>query len=81
MKNTNLSEDFRKMQKLAGIQEEMETEKGLDQHILDLINVVDPNLSYKDLAKAIGKIIKNEYGTHLYKPFMDELNNTLNTED
>jgi hypothetical protein len=81
MEKQVINEQFVRMQKLAGIQEDVESEKGLDQYILDVMNDIDPNLSYKDLAKAVGNILKNEYGSHLYKPFMDELNNVINTEE
>jgi flagellar biosynthesis component FlhA len=40
---------------------------------IESINTVDENLSYKDLAKVISKILKEEYGVHNFKPFLEEL--------
>jgi hypothetical protein len=40
---------------------------------IESINTVDENLSYKDLAKVISKLLKEEYGTHNFKPFLKEL--------
>lgn len=45
--------------------------------ILKAINAVDENLSYKDFAIAVAKVIKDEYGTHNIKPFMEELHKHL----
>jgi hypothetical protein len=41
------------------------------------IDKVDEELSYVDFAIAVGKILREEYGTHLYKDFFKELNNEL----
>jgi len=41
------------------------------------IEQIDPNLSYVDLAKAVSIILKEDYGTHLYKSFIEELKNNL----
>jgi hypothetical protein len=40
---------------------------------IESINTVDENLSYKDLAKVTSKILKEEYGVHNFKPFLEEL--------
>ena len=40
---------------------------------IEAINIVDENLSYKDLAKVVSKILKEEYGSHNFKPFLEEL--------
>ena len=47
-------------------------------HINCAIQDVDENLSYKDLAKAIGIILKEDYGEHNFKPFVDLLKKELN---
>lgn len=45
--------------------------------INNAIDQVDKNLNYKDFAQAIAMVIKDEYGSHLIGPFMDELHNYL----
>jgi len=51
------------------------------------IETVDPNLSYKDFALAVAAILKDEYGSHNFKPFMEILhaelgmNESLNEND
>ena len=56
--------------------------KAIDQ----AISKVDDSLSYKDFALAIANILKNEYGTHNFDPFMEILhaelgmNESLNEE-
>lgn len=45
--------------------------------ILKAINAVDESLSYKDFAIAVAKVIKDEYGTHNIKPFMEVLHKEL----
>jgi len=34
-------------------------------------------MSYVDFAQAVGKVIRDEYGTHLYKEFKKEINKSL----
>jgi hypothetical protein len=53
----------------------LKEDKGLElvPYIVKAINQVDENLSYKDLASAIATVIKDEYGTHVIKIFMEEL--------
>jgi hypothetical protein len=45
--------------------------------ITDAINMVDENLDYKDFAAAVAKVMDEEYGSHNFKPFMDELKKLL----
>ena len=58
-------------------------EAGLEENnkladlILKAIIKVDENLSYRDLAKSISIILKNEYGAHNFEPFMNELEKNL----
>ncbi len=49
----------------------------LETKIMAAINEVDENLSYKDLAKALSNILKNEYGAHNFTPFVEELISNL----
>lgn len=48
--------------------------------IRTLIDSVDESLGYKDLASAIAVILKEDYGTHNFKPFLMELQKHLNVE-
>lgn len=57
-----------------------QTEK-LASGILNLISQISESLSYEILAKAVSKILKEEYGTHNYKPFIDEVKNNLNLHE
>jgi hypothetical protein len=38
---------------------------------------VDSNLSYKDFAKAVALVLEDAYGSHNYKPFVKQLEQTL----
>lgn len=52
----------------------------LSDGIQQLIDSIDKNLSYTDLALAISNILKNSYGSHNYTPFIEELRNNLGVE-
>ena len=41
------------------------------------IEKIDDSMSYVDFAQAVGKVIRDEYGTHLYKEFEKEINKSL----
>ena len=41
------------------------------------IEKIDDSMSYVDFAQAVGKVIRDEYGTHLYKEFKKEINKSL----
>jgi len=45
------------------------------------IEQVDPDLSYKDLASAIAQILKSEYGSHNFGPFMEVLHAELGIDE
>jgi hypothetical protein len=47
--------------------------------ILKAIDEVDENLSYKELSSAVAKILKDQYGSHNIKPFIDDLQNKLDS--
>ncbi len=48
------------------------------QMMLDrAINLVDENMSYKELATAVALQLEDSYGTHNYKPFLKELEKQL----
>lgn len=44
------------------------------------INLVDENLNYTELAAAVALQLEDTYGTHNYKPFIEELKNKLNVK-
>jgi hypothetical protein len=41
------------------------------------IDNIDDSLSYIDFAKAVASVIKEEYGSHIYSKFINELKNNL----
>jgi hypothetical protein len=45
--------------------------------ILKAINAVDESLSYEDFALAVASVLKDEYGTHNFVPFLDVLQKAL----
>ena len=45
------------------------------------ISSVDDSLSYKVLASAVAKILKDEYGSHNFGPFMETLKSELSIEE
>jgi len=42
---------------------------------------VDESLGYSDFAKAVATILKDEYGTHNFNPFMEVLHAELGMEE
>ncbi len=53
-----------------------ELTEDLESDLLDAIEQNDPD--YKELAKTIASIIKNDYGSHNIKPFLRTLKMSLN---
>jgi len=45
------------------------------------IETVDENLSYKDFALAVAKILKDEYGSQNFDPFMEILHTELGMKE
>lgn len=66
--------------KKESVTESAKSEK-LASLINNVIDKVDSSLSYKDFAMAVGKILKDEYGSHLYSSFVQELNKELKREN
>ena len=52
---------------------ENEVAKGINQALTN----VDENLSYKDFAIGVAAVLKDEYGTHNFAPFMEVLHAEL----
>ena len=54
------------------------TEAGLQESLAQQINQVLPeNLGYKEFAQAVADILKDEYGSHNFGPFMEVLHAEL----
>ena len=49
--------------------------------INDAIAQVDESLSYRDFAVAVGIVLKDEYGSHNFNPFMKVLHAELGIEE
>ena len=53
----------------------------LDRNNYQIISLaldqIDPDLHYKDLAKIVAEILKQDYGKHNFTPFVKELVNEL----
>ena len=47
--------------------------KGINKAIIK----IDDSMSYEDFALAVGKILKDEYGSHNFGPFMEVLHKNL----
>jgi len=58
------------------IKESTQSDK-LSSEINRAINRIDDSMSYTDLAHAVAKVLKNEYGSHNYEPFIKELRKAL----
>ncbi|MDC1282530.1 hypothetical protein N8Z10_01135 [bacterium] len=47
--------------------------KGINKAIIK----IDDSMSYEDFALAVGKVLKDKYGSHNYKGFMEVLHKDL----
>jgi len=65
------------MIKLKSLIKETTQSDKLASEINRAINRIDDSMSYVDLAQAVAKILKDEYGSHNYEPFMKELRKAL----
>lgn len=55
-----------------------DTESETLQHaIVRAINEIDESMSYQDFAKAVANVLREEYGTHNFEPFMKTLKDEL----
>jgi len=65
------------------INEDSEKQSNSDKlatEIKSIISKIDDSMSYKDFAKGIAKVLKDDYGTHNYQPFVKVLISTLRGE-
>jgi len=65
------------MIKLKSLIKETSQSDKLASEINRSISKIDDSMSYIDLAQAVAKILKDEYGSHNYEPFMKELRKAL----
>ena len=57
--------------------DENEVAKGINQALID----VDESLSYKDFAIGVAAVLKDEYGSHNFGPFMKVLHAELGMDE
>ena len=77
MKKDIISEEYKRMQKIAGILKESAQSDELSKEIDKSMLKIDDNMSYVDFAHAVANILKSEYGSHLYDKFIDELKSKI----
>jgi hypothetical protein len=65
------------MIKLTDILNESPQSDKLSREIDKSISKIDDSMSYVDFAHAVAKVLKNEYGSHLYDKFIKELKKKL----
>ena len=72
----SLEDEVKRLKKmLETISESKESE--FAQSLVKLMVTIDDSMSYKDFALAVSKVLKGEYGSHNFKPFMAELKKNL----
>ena len=49
----------------------------LSKAIIKAIDKIDDSMSAEDLAKGVAKVLKDEYGSQNYGPFMEVLHKEL----
>jgi len=65
------------MIKLKDIIKESTQSDQLSSDINRAIARIDDSMSYVDFAHAVAKVLKDEYGSHNYEPFIKELRKKL----
>lgn len=70
MKTIKLFEQFDKVN-------ESKTSEKLAAAIDKSMIKIDESMSYEDFALAVGQILRDEYGQHNFKPFMEVLKDDL----
>ena len=65
------------MIKLTDILNESPQSDKLSKEINKSITKIDDNMSYVDFAHSVAKVLRDEYGSHLYDKFIKELKNKL----
>jgi hypothetical protein len=65
------------MIKLKDIIKESTQSDKLSSDINRAITRIDDSMSYVDFAHAVAKVLKDEYGSHNYEPFIKELRKKL----
>ena len=62
---------------IDNLKEEQEVNISLEELKNKVSSVIPENTSYKDLAKVVGLILKEDYGEHNFRPFLDTLEEEL----
>jgi len=65
------------MIKLTDILNESPQSDKLSKEINKSITKIDDNMSYVDFAHSVAKVLRDEYGSHLYDKFIKELKKKL----
>jgi hypothetical protein len=65
------------MIKLKDIIKESTQSDKLSSDINRAITRIDDSMSYVDFAHAVAKVLRDEYGSHNYEPFIKELRKKL----
>ena len=65
------------MIKLKSLIKESSQSDKLASEINRSITKIDDSMSYIDFAHAVAKVLKNEYGSHNFEPFIKELKKAL----
>jgi hypothetical protein len=60
-----------------GFINESKNSDALAKEIDKAMSKIDDSMSYTDFALAVGKILKDEYGSHNFAPFMKVLHKDL----
>lgn len=51
--------------------------ESFSEDLLKAIEANDPDMSYSDFAKGVARVLKDEYGKHNFKPFLEALKKEL----
>lgn len=63
--------------KLKDLLKESTQSDKLSSEINRAITRIDDSMSYVDFAHAVAKVLRDEYGSHNYEPFIKELRKKL----
>jgi len=69
-------EDPHRAEDLQGVSESKESDS-LKKEIVKAMIKIDDSMSYEDFASAVASVLKEEYGSHNFKPFVSSLQKDL----
>ena len=76
-----MSFDVNKWNKRRYLAESNLLESPQEKLAKEITQILPENLGYKEFAQAVATILKDEYGSHNFKPFMELLHAELGMED